>query len=130
MPILSLLARRILCIPATSAPSERLFSVAGLTIANDRAGLLPDNAADLIFLRGAWGLLLDNKFRCQMSKIEYADWYPSLISNYVYKISVFSYFHINDPESARIRESAILKTLHPRTRQIPRITPLFFEHDG
>lgn len=60
MPVLSLLARRILCIPATSAPSERLFSVAGLTIANDRARLLPDNAADLIFLRGAWGPLLEN----------------------------------------------------------------------
>jgi hypothetical protein len=49
-PRLAVLARRILCIPATSAPSERLFSAAGLTIANDRASLLPDNASMLIFL--------------------------------------------------------------------------------
>ena len=40
--------------PATSAPCERLFSHAGLTIANDRASLLPDNAAEIIYLRVAW----------------------------------------------------------------------------
>ena len=44
------LAKRILCIPATSAPSERVFSAAGLTIAKDRARLLPTTADDLIFL--------------------------------------------------------------------------------
>ena len=57
LPILSLLARRSLCVPATSAPSERLFSTAGLTVANARAGLLPDNAADLIFLHEAWPVM-------------------------------------------------------------------------
>ena len=57
LPILSLLARRSLCVPAPSAPSERLFSTAGLTIANARAGLLPDNAADLIFLHEAWPVM-------------------------------------------------------------------------
>ena len=53
-PILSLIAKMLLCIPATSAPSERLFSAAGLTIANDRARLLPDNAEMLIFLQENW----------------------------------------------------------------------------
>lgn len=59
LPIMAQLARSILCIPATSAPAERLFSSAGLTIANDRASLLPENAADLIFLRNAW-VVADN----------------------------------------------------------------------
>jgi hypothetical protein len=39
LPIMSKLARRVLCIPATSAPSERVFSAAGLTIAHRRASL-------------------------------------------------------------------------------------------
>ena len=43
--------------PATSAPSERLFSSAGLTIANNRARLAGDNAARLIFLHDAIPLL-------------------------------------------------------------------------
>ena len=53
-PILSFLASIVLSIPATSAPSERLFSHAGLTIANDRASLLPDLASELIYLHDAW----------------------------------------------------------------------------
>ena len=54
LPHLSELAKRYLCIPATSAPSERVFSAAGLTIAKTRASLHPDNAADLIFLHNSW----------------------------------------------------------------------------
>jgi hypothetical protein len=53
-PHLSVLAKRYLCIPATSAPSERVFSAAGLTIAKTRASLHPGNAADLIFLHNSW----------------------------------------------------------------------------
>lgn len=47
---LSILASRLLCIPATSAPSERVFSAAGLTITKDRARLASDTANELIFL--------------------------------------------------------------------------------
>jgi hypothetical protein len=51
--LLSILASRLLCIPATSAPSERVFSVAGLTITKDRARLASDTANELIFLHDA-----------------------------------------------------------------------------
>jgi hypothetical protein len=52
-PLLSHLAYRLLCIPATSAPSERVFSSARLTIAKDRARLAPQIANELVFLHDA-----------------------------------------------------------------------------
>lgn len=53
-PLHAKLARRYLCVPATSAPSERVFSLAGLTIAKERASLNPEIADALIFLHDAW----------------------------------------------------------------------------
>jgi hypothetical protein len=50
---MSTLAARFLCISETSAPSERVFSVARLTIAKDRTRLASGTANDLIFLHGA-----------------------------------------------------------------------------
>jgi hypothetical protein len=58
-PTLLLLVKRLLCIPATSAPSERVFSAAGLTISKDRASLLPEHASDMIFLKKSWDIALD-----------------------------------------------------------------------
>ena len=55
-PRLHVLAMKVLQVQATSAASERLFSSAGLTITNDRARLLPENAAMLVFLKGAWSI--------------------------------------------------------------------------
>lgn len=52
-PLLSKLAIKYLAIPATSAPSERVFSTAGITIANERAKLDPKDAGDLVFLHDA-----------------------------------------------------------------------------
>jgi hypothetical protein len=52
-PHIAIIARKVLAVPATSAPVERLFSSAGLTIANDRANLLPEIANDLVFLHDA-----------------------------------------------------------------------------
>jgi hypothetical protein len=49
-PILSKTASQILAIPATSAPWERVFSVAGKIIAKERSRLDPTNAAELYFL--------------------------------------------------------------------------------
>ena len=50
-PRLSELAKHILCIPATSASSERNFSVAGLTIGKLRTKLHPKHVDDILFLR-------------------------------------------------------------------------------
>jgi zinc finger BED domain-containing protein 1 (E3 SUMO-protein ligase ZBED1) len=55
-PLIGQLARRYLCIPATSAPSERLFSSAGMTISKRRASLNPDAADSLVFLHDAIGI--------------------------------------------------------------------------
>lgn len=49
-PVVSKFARRILCIPATSAPSERVFSAAGLTITDRRAALHGELAASQVML--------------------------------------------------------------------------------
>ncbi|XP_041448201.1 zinc finger BED domain-containing protein 4-like [Drosophila obscura] len=48
MPLLSMLARKVLCIPATSTPSERVFSIAGLTITHKRSQLSPHNVNKIV----------------------------------------------------------------------------------
>ena len=48
-PTLYALALKYLCVPATSAPAERLFSHAGLTATKLRAALRPDNLEALVF---------------------------------------------------------------------------------
>ena len=49
-PIISALAKRYLAVPAATAPSERLFSKAGLLLEKRRARLRPDRARWLMFL--------------------------------------------------------------------------------
>ena len=49
-PAVAELAKRYLCIPATSVPAERIFTTAGLTISQQRSSLKPENADILIFL--------------------------------------------------------------------------------
>ena len=49
-PALSKLARCILCIPASSAPSERAFSVCGRIMEERRTCLTPQAVSDILFL--------------------------------------------------------------------------------
>ena len=49
-PNVSKLARKYLCVVATSVPSEQLFSTAGNVVSVKRAALLPENVEKLIFL--------------------------------------------------------------------------------
>ena len=49
-PKLACLAKKYLCIPATSVPAERVFSTAGNIVNHKRSSLLPENTDILIFL--------------------------------------------------------------------------------
>lgn len=49
-PILSEIAISYLCIPATSTPSERVFSAAGNIVSAKRSCLSPENVNKLVFL--------------------------------------------------------------------------------
>jgi hypothetical protein len=51
LPLLSMLAKRVLAVPATSAPVERVFSQAGEILNSRRSRLLPKNFETLLFLK-------------------------------------------------------------------------------
>lgn len=48
--ILQRCAKKILCTPATSVPSERIFSKAGIVVSDRRSRIKPKNVDMLIFL--------------------------------------------------------------------------------
>ena len=58
-PNIAKLAKRVLCIPATSAPAERLFSHAGLIVSKARAALKPENVASAVLLHDSWHMVED-----------------------------------------------------------------------
>ena len=49
-PVLSCIAKKYLCIPATPVPSERAFSVAGYIVNEKRSCLLHESVNSLVFL--------------------------------------------------------------------------------
>ena len=50
LPNMAKVARRLFCIPASSASSERAFSAAGITISDRRTSLDPETVDDILFL--------------------------------------------------------------------------------
>lgn len=50
-PLLSIMAKKLLCIPSTSVPSERVFSAAGDIVSSQRANLKAKTVDMLIFLK-------------------------------------------------------------------------------
>ena len=49
-PLLAKLAKQLLCVPATSVPSERVFSMSGTITNAKRNSLKPENLDTLVFL--------------------------------------------------------------------------------
>jgi hypothetical protein len=63
IPILARLAKEIFAIPATSAPSERIFSSTGLMIMESRMLLNTNCAEELIFCQQNYRRVASLKFR-------------------------------------------------------------------
>jgi hypothetical protein len=57
LPLMCDVARKWLAVPASSAASERLFSVAGLTVTKLRNRLSAKRVSTLVFLKAAWPTL-------------------------------------------------------------------------
>ncbi|XP_065320424.1 zinc finger BED domain-containing protein 4-like [Gordionus sp. m RMFG-2023] len=56
LPRLANLARKVLCISATSTPSERIFSIAGLILNAKRTSLCPTNLDKILFIHDNYNL--------------------------------------------------------------------------
>ena len=79
-PTLGKIARKYLCIPATSAPSERVFSLAGLTISKIRSRLDSENASCLICVRDNWDTY--EEIKSKMDARQVVPRFPCLANSY------------------------------------------------
>ena len=85
-PNLKVLAQRFLAIPATSTPSERVFSSAGNTVVPNRASLDSGTVDELVFLHSA----LTSKGNAQLTNISTSGVTdPSLNTRYVTLKQIF-----------------------------------------
>jgi len=50
LPNLAKVAQRLLCVPASSASSERAFSSAGIAVSHRRTPLDPDTVENILFI--------------------------------------------------------------------------------
>ena len=66
-PNLSQIAKKVLCVPATSASSERIFSASGSLLTKKRNKLSGETAAAMVFLHGSWQKLEDMEQRTRRS---------------------------------------------------------------
>ena len=57
-PKLALLAKGVLAVPATSAPSERIFSIAGLVVQAKRSSFVPENVSKILFMHSNGHLIV------------------------------------------------------------------------
>jgi len=71
LPLLSWLARRILSIPVSSAPSERVFSEGGRVVTSSRTLLNADTAEDLIWMHQNFDQLAPTIKRWVIRQSEY-----------------------------------------------------------
>lgn len=62
MPKLSSIAAKVLSIPATSTPSERNFSIAGIVVNSRRSQISPDNLDRVLFLHNNYDLIKEGLF--------------------------------------------------------------------
>ena len=53
-PLIANVARNVLAVPASSGPSERVFSQSGLVMTQRRNRLKPERLETLMFLKGSW----------------------------------------------------------------------------
>lgn len=56
-PLLAVLSRRMLAIPASQARSDRVFSRAGQIVIKSRNKLEPENVELLVYLRSTWAVV-------------------------------------------------------------------------
>ena len=113
------LARKLLAIPATSAPAERLFSAAGHTLSSDRSRLTPDIAE----AQEEVGIYRGNIIFHHICDV-YICLYHTIL-RYNAHLIFFLIFHLIGPGSAERSESSD-RSSSDRSISPPVLNPKFF----